>query len=554
MVLAQSEIRLDTNLVDYLILAIYFVAVLGIGFAAKRYIKTSLDYFLSGRSLPAWITGLAFISANLGALEILGMAANGAQFGVYTVHYYWVGAVPAMVFLGIVMMPFYYGSKVRSVPEYLRRRFNKQTHLFNALTFAFATVLIAGVNLYALALVLKLMLGWPILLGIVIAAAVVLAYITLGGLSSAIYNEVLQFFVILAALIPLTIIGLHDVGGWDGLKEAVMKVNDKDELFHSWKGTGIGNVDNPLGASWVPIVFGLGFVLSFGYWTTNFAEVQRALSAKSLSAARRTPLIGAYPKIFIPAVTIIPGLVALATIPGLGGDDPDKQYNNAIPLLMNEYLPNGMLGIALAGLLAAFMAGVAANVSAFNTVVTYDLWEPYVRSGKSDDYYIRFGRIATVAGIVIGIGTALIASGYNNIMDYIQLLFSFFNAPLFATFIIGMFWKRMTPWAGFYGLIAGTVGAAATHYLNKGGVIDLGSDQAAAFWGACVAFVADAVVSVGVSLTTQPKPIAELQGLVYGMANEGGELSVEEQAWYRQPWVLAVGALGLTVLVSLFFI
>ena len=289
--------------------------MLGIGFAAKRYIKTSLDYFLSGRSLPAWITGLAFISANLGALEILGMAANGAQFGVYTVHYYWIGAVPAMVFLGIVMMPFYYGSKVRSVPEYLRLRFNKQTHLFNALTFAFATVLIAGVNLYALALVLKLMLGWPILLGIVVAAVVVLAYITLGGLSSAIYNEVLQFFVILAALIPLTIVGLHDVGGWDGLKEATHKVNSKDELFHSWVGTGIGNVDNPLGASWIPIVFGLGFVLSFGYWTTNFAEVQRALSAKSLSAAQRTPLIGAYPKAFIPAVTIIPGLVALADDP-----------------------------------------------------------------------------------------------------------------------------------------------------------------------------------------------------------------------------------------------
>ena len=305
-----------------------------------------------------------------------------------------------MVFLGIVMMPFYYGSKVRSVPEYLRLRFNKPTHLFNALTFAFATVLIAGVNLYALALVLKLMLGWPILLGIVVAAVVVLAYITLGGLSSAIYNEVLQFFVILAALIPLTIVGLHDVGGWDGLKEASRRSTTEDELFHSWQGTAIGNVDNPLGASWVPIVFGLGFVLSFGYWTTNFAEVQRALSAKSLSAARRTPLIGAFPKVFIPAVTIIPGLVALATIPGLGGKDPDKEYNNAIPLLMNEYLPNGMLGIALAGLLAAFMAGVAANVSAFNTVVTYDLWEPYVRSGQSDEYYLRFGRIATVTGIV----------------------------------------------------------------------------------------------------------------------------------------------------------
>ena len=481
------------------------------------------------------------------------MAANGAQFGTYTLHYYWIGAVPAMVFLGIVMMPFYYGAKVRSVPEYLRLRFNKQTHVFNALSFAAATVLIAGVNLYALALVLKLMLGWPILLGIVIAAFIVLAYITLGGLSSAIYNEVLQFFVILAALIPLTIVGLHDVGGWSGLQDAVTKVKPHENLFHSWHGTAAGGVDNPLGASWIPIVFGLGFVLSFGYWTTNFAEVQRALSAKSLSAARRTPLIGAFPKAFIPAVTIIPGLIALAIIPKLGGDG-NLAYNMAIPQLINHYLPNGMLGIALAGLLAAFMAGVAANVSAFNTVVTYDIWEPYVKGGQSDDYYLRFGRIATVVGIGIGIGTALIASGYNNIMDYIQLLFSFFNAPLFATFIIGMFWKRMTPWAGFWGLVAGTVGAAAAHFLHTGGVINLGSDQAAAFWGAIAAFVADAVVTVIVSMVTQPKPIEELQGLVYGMANESDALSEEESTWYRKPSVLAVGVLGLVVVLSFFFI
>jgi solute:Na+ symporter, SSS family len=546
------NIRLDTNWVDYTILAIYFIAVLGIGFAAKRFIKTSLDYFLSGRSLPAWITGLAFISANLGALEILGMAANGAQFGVYTVHYYWIGAIPAMVFLGIVMMPFYYGAKVRSVPEYLRLRFNKPTHLFNALSFAAATVLIAGVNLYALALVLRLMLGWPILLGIVVAAFIVLAYITLGGLSSAIYNEVLQFFVILAALIPLTIVGLHDVGGWSGLQDAVAQVKPKEDLFHSWKGTAPGSVDNPLGASVIPIVFGLGFVLSFGYWTTNFAEVQRALSAKSLSAARRTPLIGAFPKAFIPAVTIIPGLIALATVKGLGGEG-NLAYNNAIPQLINNYLPNGMLGVALAGLLAAFMAGVAANVSAFNTVVTYDIWEPYVRSGKDDDYYLRFGRIATVVGIGVGIGTALIASGYNNIMDYIQFLFSFFNAPLFATFIIGMYWKRMTPWAGLWGLVAGTVGAAAAHFASVWDIIDLGSDQAAAFWGAMAAFVADALVSVIVSMVTQPKPIEELQGLVHGMANEADALSEEESAWYRQPRTLAIGVLAIVVVLSIIF-
>jgi SSS family solute:Na+ symporter len=550
----MDELRLDTNVADYLILVIYFVAVLGIGFAARRYIKTSLDYFLSGRSLPAWITGLAFISANLGALEILGMAANGAQFGVATVHYYWIGAVPAMVFLGLVMMPFYYGSRVRSVPEYLRLRFNRPTHLFNALTFAFATVLIAGVNLYALALVLKLLLGWPIIVGIVVAAAIVLVYITLGGLSSAIYNEVLQFFVILAALVPLTLVGLHDVGGWDGLKDAVTNAKGGgDPLLHSWKGTGVGNVTNPLEASWIPIVFGLGFVLSFGYWTTNFAE-SSARSAKSLNAAQRTPLIGAYPKIFIPAITIIPGLVALVTIKGLGGDNPDLEYNNAIPLLINEYLPNGMLGVALAGLLAAFMAGVAANVSAFNTVVTYDLWEPYVKPGESDDYYIRFGRIATTGGILIGIGTALIASGYNNIMDYIQLLFSFFNAPLFATFIVGMFWRRMTPWAGFWGLVAGTLGAAAAHFAHAWEIINLGSDQAAAFWGAIVAFVADALVTVIVTLVTAPKPVDELQGLVYGMANVAEEAPASERAWYRRPLPLGLGALGLTVVLNLLFI
>jgi SSS family solute:Na+ symporter len=550
----MDQLRLDTNIADYLILAIYFVVVLGIGFLARRFIKTSLDYFLSGRSLPAWITGLAFISANLGALEILGMAANGAQFGAATVHYYWIGAVPAMVFLGIVMMPFYYGSKVRSVPEYLRLRFNRPTHLLNALSFAFATVLIAGVNLYALALVLKLLLGWPILLGIVVAAAIVLGYITLGGLSSAIYNEVLQFFIILAALVPLALVGLHDVGGWEGLKDAVRGTDGGEGMLHAWEGTGVGNVTNPLEASWVPIVFGLGFVLSFGYWTTNFAEVQRALSAKTLGAARRTPLIGAYPKVFIPFITVIPGLVALVTIPNLGSDQPNMEYNNAIPLLMNEYLPNGMLGLALVGLIAAFMAGVAANVSAFNTVVTYDLWEPYVKSGQSDDYYLRVGRVATVCGILVGIGTALIASGYSNIMDYIQLLFSFFNAPLFATFIIGMFWKRMTPWAGFWGLLAGTFGAAAAYYGNKWGIVDLGSAQAAAFWGAVAAFVADAIVSVAVTLVTEPKPVEELQGLVHGMANVEEHEPAEERVWYRKPGVLAAGVLGLVVALNFAFI
>src|SRR3954464_7705157 len=384
----MNQARLDVNAVDYAILLTYFAVVLGVGFAAKRYIKSSLDYFLSGRSLPAWITGLAFISANLGALEVIGMSANGAQYGVATVNYYWIGAIPAMVFLGLVMMPFYYGSKGRSVPADLLQRVNPAAHPFQSWTFALATVLISGVNLYALALVLKFLLGWPILLGIVVAAVIVATYITLGGLSSAIYNEVLQFFVILAALIPIAIVGLHDVGGWNGLQDKFKETKVGEAGLHALQGTGVGDVVNPIGVSWIGIVFGLGFVLAFGYWTTNFAEVQRALSARDLSAAQRTPLIGAIPKLFLPFVMILPGMIALVVIPKLGTTD-DLQFNNAIPLLMNKYLPNGMLGIALTGLMASFMAGVAANVSAFNTVVTTDLVEPYFRPGQPDEWYVR---------------------------------------------------------------------------------------------------------------------------------------------------------------------
>ena len=550
-------LRLDASALDYAILAIYFLVVLGIGAVARLTIKTDLDFFLSGRSLPAWITGLAFIAANLGALEILGMAANGAQYGVATVHFYWIGAVPAMVFLGLVMMPFYYGAKVRSVPEYLRLRFNNPTHALNAATFAIATVLIAGVNLFALALIVNLMLGWSITVAIIVAAAIVMAYITLGGLTSAIYNEVLQFFIIVASLLPLTLVALHDMGGWDGLSDKVRDSALGEEGLHAWQGLAVGNVTNPIDANWIAIVFGLGFVLSFGYWTTNFAEVQRALSAKNLSAARRTPLIGAYPKIFIPALTIIPGLVALVSVKGLGGDDPNLQYNNAIPLLIGHYLPEGMLGIAVTGLVAAFMAGVAANVTAFNTVVTYDLWQDYVKPDRDQQYYLRVGRIATAGGLLISVATAFIAKGYDNIMNYVQLLFSYFNAPLFATFIIAMFWRRSTPWAGFWGLIAGFLGAFITHELYSWGTIDLGSELAASFWGAIIAFLADLVVTVGVSLVTQPKPDEELRGLVWGLTRHEEEPEKHDPAddvWYRSPWLLGAGAIVLIVILNIVFI
>jgi SSS family solute:Na+ symporter len=482
------------------------------------------------------------------------MAANGAQYGVATVHFYWIGAVPAMVFLGLVMMPFYYGAKVRSVPEYLRLRFNNPTHALNAGTFAVATVLIAGVNLFALALIMQALLGWSLSVSIVVAAFIVLAYTTLGGLTAAVYNEVLQFFVIVLFLVPLSVVALVKIGGWGGLTEHVRDSKLGEQALNAWEGTSVGSSTGAFG-NWIAIVFGLGFVLSFGYWTTNFAEVQRALSAKNMNAARLTPIIGAWPKLLIPFVIIVPGLIASQIINGLGGEG-DLQYNNAIPLMVNDLLPNGVLGIALTGLLAAFMAGMAANVSSFNTVVTYDIIEPYVKPGMDDHWYLRMGRIVTVAGVLVAIGTAFIASGYQNIMDYIQLLFSFFNAPLFATFIIALFWKRATPWAGISGLAAGTLGAAAAHYLHTWGVIDLGTDQAAAFWGAAVAFIADAVVTVVVSLFTQPKPVEQLRGLVWSETPE--ELrrprrTAEDHGWYRSPAVLGGGVIAATVALNIVF-
>jgi SSS family solute:Na+ symporter len=548
-VLAANELRLDLDVFDYLILALYFVTVLGVGFAARRAISTSADFFLSGRSMPAWVTGLAFISANLGALEIMGMAANGAQYGLMTVHYYWVGAVPAMVFLGIVMMPFYYGSKVRSVPEFLRLRFNRPTHLFNAISFAVAQVLIAGVNLFALALVLEALLGWPLWVSIVIGAAIVLTYISVGGLSSAIYNEVLQFFIILAGLIPITVVGLVKVGGVSGLMDAVRHSKLGEGALHTWANT--GGSDNPLGANWFGIIFGLGFVLSFGYWTTNFAEVQRALSAKDMSAARRTPIIGAFPKLLIPAITVIPGLIALVTVQGLGAKSGALQYNNSIPLLMRDLLPNGVLGVAVTGLVASFMAGMAANVSGFNTVFTYDIWQSYVRRDRSDEYYIRVGRIATIAGVIIGIGTAFIAAGYNNIQNYIQALFSLFNAPLFATFIVGMFWKRMSAWAGFWSLLTGTVAALALYLLYLAGVVPFNSDLEESFWGAGLAFVTAVVVALVVTRFTPAKPERQLRGLVYGLAGSstsGATVLAADRVWWRNPVLLGAIALALAIL------
>ena len=565
---------IESSLVDYVMVALYFVFVIGIGVVLRRSVSGSMDFFLAGRSLPAWVTGLAFISANLGAVEVMGMSATGAQIGIATVHYFWVGAIPAMLFLGVVMMPFYYGSKVRSVPEFMLRRFGTGAHLVNALSFAVAQLLVAGVNLYLLASIIKALLGWPQWVALVVAAAIVLSYITLGGLSAAIYNEVLQFFVIVAALVPLTILGLNRVGGYSGLKEKITsaaaanpRITPAEQQLHSWPGNALSGFDSPL-LSVVGIVFGLGFVLSFGYWTTNFVEVQRAMASESMSAARKTPIIGSFPKMLVPFIVILPGMIAAVLVPEIaalknggapagGASGEGVTYNDSLLLLMREVLPNGLLGLAIAGLLAAFMAGMAANVSAFNTVFSYDLWQRYVVKDKPDHYYLTVGRVATVISTIIAIFTALIAGNFSNIMDYIQTLFGFFNAPLFATFILGMFWKRMTPTAGWVGLVAGTLAAITVWVLgnpNLIGVFQL-PGQGLAFVAASTAFVVDVIVSVIVSSFTEPKPVSELRGLVYSETPKE-ELRDPQEAtmpWYRRTVPLAVLALAMVVVLNFLF-
>ena len=550
--MTAEGLRLDASWVDYALVALYFAFVLGIGWAAKSKVSSSIDFFLSGRSLPAWVTGLAFISANLGAVEIVGHSANGVQYGFETMHYFWIGAIPAMVFLGIVMMPFYYGSKVRSVPEFMLHRFGKGAHLVNGLSFAVAQLLIAGVNLLLLAKVVNSLLGWPLWVTLVVAAAIVLSYITLGGLSAAIYNEVLQFFVIIAALLPLTMIGLHQVGGWSGLQE---KVADPSH-FHTWPGTEISGFENPI-VSAIGLVFGLGFVLSFGYWTTNFVEVQRSMAADSLSSARKTPIIGAFPKMFIPFLVVIPGMVAGATVTPIM--DGSAEPNDAILYLMRDLLPNGLLGVAIAGLLAAFMAGMAANISAFNTVFSFDIWESYIVKDRDDEYYLKVGRIATVGATVIAVFTALLASNFGNIMDYLQTLFGFFNAPLFATFILGMFWKRMTPTAGWVGLVSGT-GVAIVYWA----VATFGSTdatffnlpgQGTAFVAASLAFVTDIIVSVLVSLVTEPKPDEELVGFVKSVTPKENLTDAAEATlpWYRRTVPLGILCLAMALVLNIVF-
>jgi SSS family solute:Na+ symporter len=563
--------------IDYLILGIYFVFVIGIGFALRRSQKTSEDFFLSGRSIPAWIAGLAFLSANLGAQEVIGMAASGAKYGIATSHFYWVGAIPAMVFVGVFMMPFYYGSRARSVPEYLKLRFDEKTRGFNAISFAAMTLFSSGISMYALARLFELLLGWDFNVSIWVSAGIVLLYIYLGGLTSAIYNEVLQFFLIVLGFVPLVYLALRDVGGWSGLTERLAVVATSrgyaaGAWTDSWAHMGSPQA-NPMGVEWFGMAMGLGFVLSFGYWCTDFLVVQRAMAADSMSAARRTPLIAAVPKMLFPFLVILPGMIAIGltyqTGDGSGFQLPRKgdsyDYDMAIPMMLAHYFPSGLLGLGLTALMASFMSGMAGNVTAFNTVFTYDIYQSYVRRDGSDAHYLWVGRVTTVVGIVLSVATAYLATRFNNIMDFLQLVFAFVNAPLFATFLLGMFWKRATGHGAFFGLALGTTAAALHHGLTlpmgavaagiKGGWLGLlhtyPSEMAQNFWTAIWAWSACFVMTILISLATpRTRTDAELTGLVYSLTPRPVDT---ERAWIRRPEGMGAVVLALVVVLNILF-
>ena len=600
--------------VDWLIMLLYFVFVLGIGFALKRYMKTSKDFFQAGRALPAWICGLAFISANLGAQEVIGMGASGAKYGLETAHFYGIGAIPAMIFVGIFMMPFYYGSKARSVPEFLRLRFDEKTRALNACSFAVMTVFSSGISMYAMARLIQALhifdrlfnaLHWPqdwiFTFAIVLSAVIVLLYIFLGGLTSAIYNEVLQFFLIIAGFFPLVLLGLKNIGGWSGLKASLPAA-----YMHEWKGVMHAST-NPMGIDIIGIGMGLGFVLGAGYWCTDFLVIQTAMASHDMESARRVPLIAAVPKMLFPFLVILPGLLAIAlptphttevvrnengviyheinVVPqevaqghGLipakvnpvtgqpmldASGHPLLDYDMATPMMLLHYFPTGLLGLGLTALLASFMSGMAGNVTAFNTVFTYDLYQSYIHKGASDRHYLAVGRWATVGGILLSIATAYAAINFNNIMDTLQLVFSFVNAPLFATFLLGMFWKRTTGHGAFAGLIAGTAAAMLHHGLTlpieahpgiHGGWLTVlhhyPSDMAQNFYGAIFAFSANFIVAVLVSLMTKPRPDSELVGLVRSLTKMPSHAHLP---WWKRPEALAIGILIVAVALNLFF-
>jgi solute:Na+ symporter, SSS family len=537
------------SIVDLVIVVFYFVLVLVIGFYLKGRANTGEDFFLAGREMTAWIAGLSFLSANLGALELMGWAAASYQYGILATHWYWIGAIPAMLFLGLVMMPFYYISKTHSVPGYLKLRFGESSRALSAISFAFMTVLMSGINMYAMALVMKVVLGWNINFSIWVSSITVAVYVTLGGLRSAIFNEVLQFIFIWAGALLIPILGLIEAGGWKALQLKVAQ-NASVEYTHLWSTLGAFK-DNPMGIHWTGIVFGLGFVISFAYWTTDFLVVQRVLAAKDLRAAKMAPIIGAAFKMFVPFIVILPGLLGLAVLPWkLTGEATavatgGHSYNEVLPLMLARYCGPGLLGLGVTALIAGFMSGMAGNVSAFSTVWTYDIYAALFRKKASDAHYVLMGRWSTVIGVLISIGTAYLVMQFLSIMDYVQALFSFFVAPLFGTVILGMLWKRASPAGGFWGLLAGTassigmwawvkVDPSALRYVAlSSDARDMAENMYRGLWS----WIICVVVTVAVSLLTKPKPESELKGLVYGATAIPSEAQV---SLYERPAVWAV--------------
>jgi solute:Na+ symporter, SSS family len=552
--LLDTQRLVHLSAVDLVIIIFYFALVLAIGFYLKEQSNTGEDFFMAGREMTAWVAGLSFLSANLGSLELMGWAGASYQYGILAAHWYWIGAIPAMLFLALVMMPFYYISKTHSVPGYLKLRFGEPARALSSISFAFMTVLMSGINMYSMALVLKIVLGWNINVSIGVSSATVAIYVALGGLRSAIFNEVLQFVLIWAGALLIPILGLVEAGGWSGL-QARIATNASAEYTHLWSTLGKFS-DNPMGIHWTGIVFGLGAIISMGYWTTDFLVVQRVLSAKDLRAAKMAPIIGAGFKMLVPFIVILPGLLALAVLPvKLVGETQavatgGHSYNEVLPLMLARYCGPGLLGLGITALIAGFMSGMAGNVSAFTTVWTYDIYRAFFRKDASDQHYVSMGRWCTVVGVLISVGTAYLVMDFKSIMDYVQALFSFFIAPLFGTVLLGMLWKRASPAGGFWGLLAGTassigmwawvkVDPAALRYVALSPYArDMAENMYRALWSCLVC----ALVTVLVSLATKPKPDAELKGLVYGVTEVPSEtyVSTIHRPWF---WATVVGAI-----------
>lgn len=548
--------------VDLAIIAIYFALVLGIGFYLKRFATTGEDFFLAGREMTSWVAGLAFVSANLGSLELLGWAGNAYQYGIMAAHWYWVGAIPAMVFLGVVMMPFYYISKTHSVPGYLKLRYGPEASGLSAITFAVMTILMSGVNMYAMAVVMEVVLGWDINFSIWVSSLTVGVYVAAGGLFSAIFNEVLQFFLIWFGALLIPILGLIETGGWQGMVARIHQNFPGQDFTHMW-GPMNSFSNNPMGIHWTGIVFGLGAVQAMGYWTTDFLVVQRVLSAKDVRSAKLAPIIGSFFKMAVPLIVILPGLLGRAVlpmhlVPGSAAGPGQYKYDDVLPLMLARYCGPGLLGLGITALVAGFMAGMAGNVSAFATVWTYDIYRPYLCKDAPDRHYVSMGRWCTIIGLIVSIGTAYLVMKFASMMDYVQALFGFFIAPLFATVLLGMLWKRVTRAAGFWGLLAGVLSSVTTFTLMKldqrwvavFALSPLAKGLAQAMYQALWACVTCAVVTVLVTLVTKPRPDEELKGLVYALTDVAQE---EHSSWLHRPLVWGAIALGLFVILQIIF-